>query len=68
MNDLHISASKSTISRVIKADPNIVNKKKKRKPRLTKTIKKRDWTGQESTCTGKLNGPKPSLVTKKYSI
>ena len=29
MSDLHISATKSTISRVIKADPNIINKKKK---------------------------------------
>ena len=36
MSDLHISANKSTISRVIKADPNIINKKKKRKPTLTK--------------------------------
>ena len=39
MSDLHISAAKSTIPGVIKADPNIINKKIKRKPRLTKKHK-----------------------------
>ena len=39
MSYLHISATKSTISRVIKPDPNIINKKKNRKPRLTKKYK-----------------------------
>ena len=48
ISDLHISATKSTISRVIKADPNITNKKKKRKPRLTKKHKEArlDWANK----------------------
>ena len=45
MSDLHISVNKSTISRIIKADSNIINKKKKRKPTLTKKHKdaRLDW-------------------------
>ena len=45
MSDLHIYATKSKIPPVIKADPNIINKKIKRKPRLTKKHKdaRLDW-------------------------
>ena len=53
MNDLHISESKSTISRVIKADPNIINKEKKNVDQ--DSIKMRDWTGPRRICIGKFN-------------